>query len=130
MGRTKTKKQVGSTKPKDTPPTPGPAAPSVSALLEKAQSLIVQCDYELAARFIKRALEQQPTNAQGKEMLGVVQLEMGDIDAAKQVGLLHTCPVLITRSNTSMYRRSPAFYRQIQTPLRLRLLQLIYILLK
>ncbi|KAE9407824.1 TPR-like protein [Gymnopus androsaceus JB14] len=78
MGRTKTKKQASS-KPKD-----APSAPSVSALLEKAQSLVVQCDYQLAIRFIQRALDQQPANAQGKEMLGVAQLEMGDIDAAKQ----------------------------------------------
>ncbi|KIK63093.1 hypothetical protein GYMLUDRAFT_41404 [Collybiopsis luxurians FD-317 M1] len=81
MGRTKTKKQTVS---KVAEPTATSAAPSVAALLDKAQSLIVQCDYELAARFIQRILEQQPSNAQAKEMLGVVQLEMGEIDEAKQ----------------------------------------------
>ncbi|KAJ3988924.1 hypothetical protein F5890DRAFT_1488853 [Lentinula detonsa] len=83
MGRTKTKKQAAS---KTTEPSTvqSPAVPSITALLEKAQSLIVQCDYELAARFIQRILDQQPSNAEAKEMLGVVQLELGDIDAAKQ----------------------------------------------
>ncbi|KAJ7035086.1 hypothetical protein C8F04DRAFT_1210500 [Mycena alexandri] len=67
----------------DSPATPVPTAPSIPALLEKAQSLIVQCDYELAQRFITRILEQQPSNAEAKEMLGVVQLEMGEIEAAR-----------------------------------------------
>lgn len=79
MGRTKTKKQAGAAQR-------SVDGPSVSALLDKAQSLIVQCDYDLASRFIQRALEHHPANSQAKEMLGVVQLELGDIDAAKQVG--------------------------------------------
>ncbi|KAI0926119.1 hypothetical protein AcW1_008371 [Taiwanofungus camphoratus] len=58
-------------------------APSIPSLLEKAQSLIVQCDYELAKRFVQRVLEREPNHSQGKEMLGVLQLETGDIDAAK-----------------------------------------------
>ncbi|KAF5377349.1 hypothetical protein D9757_007995 [Collybiopsis confluens] len=81
MGRTKTKKAAAAKPAEQTPSTP---APSIASLLDKAQSLIVQCDYELAARFIQRILEQQPSHTQAKEMLGVVQLEMGDIDAAKQ----------------------------------------------
>ncbi|KAF8825118.1 hypothetical protein F5879DRAFT_945008 [Lentinula edodes] len=84
MGRTKTKKQAASKPTIPSSAQPAPATPSIPSLLEKAQSLIVQCDYELAARFIQRILDQQPSNAEAKEMLGVVQLEMGDIDAAKQ----------------------------------------------
>ncbi|KAJ7158752.1 hypothetical protein C8R46DRAFT_1290825 [Mycena filopes] len=82
MTRTKTKKKSTARVPEPTS-TPLSTAPSIPALIEKAQSLIVQCDYELAQRFITRILEQQPSNAQAKEMLGVAQLEMGEIEAAK-----------------------------------------------
>ncbi|OCH94383.1 TPR-like protein [Obba rivulosa] len=59
------------------------SGPSVSALLEKAQELIVQCDYELAERFVRRVLEREPRNAEAREMLGVAQLEQGELEAAK-----------------------------------------------
>ncbi|PIL35578.1 hypothetical protein GSI_02306 [Ganoderma sinense ZZ0214-1] len=63
----------------------GPAAaPSIPSLLEKAQTLIVQCDYELAGRFARRVLEREPGNVEAKEMLGVTQLETGKIFAAKE----------------------------------------------
>nr|VWO96198.1 Myo-inositol-2-dehydrogenase [Ganoderma boninense] len=66
----------------------GPAAaPSISSLLEKAQTLIVQCDYELAGRFARRVLEREPGNVEAKEMLGVTQLETGEIFAAKETFL-------------------------------------------
>lgn len=86
MGRTRTKKKVAS-KATDTSAqsNPAPNPPSIASLLEKAQSLIVQCDYDLARRFIRRILEQQPTNAEAKEMLGVALLETGEIEAAKEV---------------------------------------------
>ncbi|RPD60083.1 TPR-like protein [Lentinus tigrinus ALCF2SS1-7] len=63
------------------------SAPSVPALLEKAQSLIVQCDYELAGRFARRVLEREPGNVEAKEMLGVTQLETGELDAARKTFL-------------------------------------------
>jgi len=44
--------------------------------------LIVQCDYDLAKRFVQRVLEREPNHAQAKEMLGVIQLETGDLDLA------------------------------------------------
>ncbi|KAJ7593135.1 hypothetical protein C8J56DRAFT_1162084 [Mycena floridula] len=82
MGRTRTKKKPA------VRATEAPiSAPSVSALLEKAQDLIFQCDYPLAQRFIVRVLEREPTHPQAKEMLGVVQLETGEIEAAKQTFL-------------------------------------------
>lgn len=90
MGRTRTKTR------KAPPPTTeivqekvNNPLPAISALIEKAQGLIVQCDYELAGRFIVRALERAPNNAEALEIQGVVQLETGDLDAAKQVSLLH-----------------------------------------
>ncbi|KAJ7475873.1 hypothetical protein FB451DRAFT_1245083 [Mycena latifolia] len=82
MGRTRTKKKTAA-RTAEVPASALPAAPSIPALLEKAQSLIVQCDYDLALRFTTRILEQQPSNAEAKEMLGVIQLEMGEIDAAR-----------------------------------------------
>ncbi|KAH9481382.1 putative assembly chaperone of rpl4 [Psilocybe cubensis] len=84
MGRTRPKKK-GLSKPGDAPAKSSP--PSTESLLEKAQALIVQCDYELAVRFIRRALEQDPKNAEAREMLGVSLLELGDLDAAKETFL-------------------------------------------
>ncbi|KAI0078836.1 TPR-like protein [Panus rudis PR-1116 ss-1] len=83
MGRTrpKTKKQ----RPLTTTSTAAESeAPSIPSLIEKAQELIVQCDYDLAKQFVQRILEREPTNAIAKEMLGVVYLETGDLDNAKQ----------------------------------------------
>ena len=64
--------------------------PTTEALLEKTQELIVQCDYDLAGQFLDRVLKRAPDNAEAKEMLGVVQLETGLLDAAKQVCLYAT----------------------------------------
>ncbi|KAF8273234.1 hypothetical protein EI94DRAFT_1769314 [Lactarius quietus] len=63
------------------------SGPTVESLLEKTQELIVQCDYDLAGRFLDRVLKRAPDNAEAKEMLGVVQLETGLLDAAKQTFL-------------------------------------------
>lgn len=90
MGRTKNKKKAVS---KATEPPIQHATsmtlnlPSIPSLVEKAQSLIEQCDYDLAQRFIQRILEQQPANVEAKEMLGVVLLEIGEIRRAKEVFL-------------------------------------------
>lgn len=94
MGRTRTKSKK--TAPKITEPptvdsgspaTSSSSNPPIAALLEKAQSLIIQCDYDLALLFVRRVLEREPTHADGRETLGVVQLETGDLDGAKQVGI-------------------------------------------
>jgi hypothetical protein len=83
MGRVRTRTKNLSTKITTTPTALTP--PSIPSLLEKAQDLIAQCDYELAKRFIDRILERSPTHAEAKEMLGIVQLETGEIDEAKKV---------------------------------------------
>ncbi|KAI0833481.1 hypothetical protein BC628DRAFT_1406501 [Trametes gibbosa] len=57
--------------------------PPIPQLLEKAQELIVRCEYELAGRFANRVLEREPGNVEAKEMLGITQLEMGELEAAK-----------------------------------------------
>ncbi|RDB26306.1 putative assembly chaperone of rpl4 [Hypsizygus marmoreus] len=87
MGRTRVKKKVATKATNPPQSNSSSSAASVPALLEKAQSLIIQCDYDLARRFIQRILEQEPTNTQAKEMLGVVLLETGEIDAAKEAFL-------------------------------------------
>jgi len=84
MGRTRSRKKASKTI--DPPVQQIGNPPSIASLLEKAQSLIVQCDYELALRFIRRILSQESTNVEAKEMLGVVQLETGELEAAKEVG--------------------------------------------
>ncbi|KAI0264416.1 hypothetical protein BC834DRAFT_924633 [Gloeopeniophorella convolvens] len=89
MGRTRPKTR------KARPPAAEPSEtqqekksePTVEALLEKAQELVVQCEYGLAGKFVERALQRSPENAVAKEILGVVQLETGLLDAAKQTFL-------------------------------------------
>lgn len=88
MGRTRTKTRK--TKPptvevQEKTTTTSQSEPSISSLLEKAQELIVQCDYELAGRFVQRVLERSPEHAEALEMMGVVQLETGELDAARKV---------------------------------------------
>ena len=83
MGRVriKTKKAVASAAVSKEPP-------SIESLFEKAQSLVTQCDYDLAQKFTLRILERSSDHAQAKELLGVIQLEKGDLDDAKQVKML------------------------------------------
>jgi hypothetical protein len=59
--------------------------PSVPELFTKAQSLVEQCNYQLAARFLQRILETDAMHVEARELLGVVQLESGDLDAAQLV---------------------------------------------
>jgi len=87
MGRNRPRTKI-LTKPsaQHTPSTTPTKTPSIPSLIEKAKELIVQCDYELALRFVRRILEQQPSNVEVREMLGVCMLETGEIEAAKEVG--------------------------------------------
>ncbi|KAG1866213.1 hypothetical protein F4604DRAFT_2024862 [Suillus subluteus] len=59
------------------------ATPAISALLDKAQELIVQCDFPLARKFIERALVRGDGSVseknQAREMMGVVLLETGEL---------------------------------------------------
>jgi Flp pilus assembly protein TadD len=64
------------------------SAPSVPALYAKAQILVEQCDYELAAKFLRRILEKESTHVQAHELLGVVSLELGDLATAQTVSRL------------------------------------------
>ncbi|KAG8921592.1 hypothetical protein FRC02_012493 [Tulasnella sp. 418] len=62
-----------------------PTAPSIESLIEKAQTLIVQCDYELARKFLVRILERDSIHAEAREMLGFVQVETGELDSAREI---------------------------------------------
>ncbi|TEB34724.1 TPR-like protein [Coprinellus micaceus] len=83
MGRTKPKKKQHLAKIQSEPSIPK-EQPSVAALTQKAQELIVQCDYELALRFTRRILDQDSSNVEAKEMTGVCLLETGELDEAKR----------------------------------------------
>lgn len=50
--------------------------------------MIEQCDYDLANQFIRRILQISPNNVEAREMLGVVQLETGLIQEAREVSLV------------------------------------------
>ena len=102
MGRTRPKNRKARPPIDDTAERHGEkrSEPTIESLLEKAQELIVQCDYDLAGRFIDRVLNRAPDNAEAKEVLGVVQLETGLLDAAKQV-CLHATSMCVRRPNGS-----------------------------
>jgi len=64
-------------------------APTVEALLAKAQELVVQCEYDLARQFVDRVLDREGEgeNAGARELKGVVEMESGDPDKAKDIFL-------------------------------------------
>jgi hypothetical protein len=84
MGRTRTKVKKSVPVVSTTSDTSRPI-PSISSLLEKAQQLIIQCDYDLARMFVKRVLDREPAHVEGREMMGVVLLETGQTDEARSV---------------------------------------------
>jgi len=61
--------------------------PTTAALLAKAQELVVQCDYDLALQFVDRVLEREENNVEARELKGVVEMESGDVDKAKEIFL-------------------------------------------
>ncbi|KAG8736946.1 hypothetical protein FRC10_008701 [Ceratobasidium sp. 414] len=84
MGRTRTKKAkatVSSAKPA----TKASPEPTIESLFEKAQELLIQCNYDLAHRFVQRILEREPTNVEAREMSAVVDLERGEVESAKEL---------------------------------------------
>ncbi|KLO17224.1 hypothetical protein SCHPADRAFT_926015 [Schizopora paradoxa] len=83
MGRIRTKSgKVITSKP--SPATVVKEEPSTQSLLSKAQSLITQCNYELSQKFIRRILERDPHHVDARELLGITQLEMGELEDAKK----------------------------------------------
>jgi hypothetical protein len=52
---------------------------------DKAHTLLAQSNFELAAQFLDRALELEPTNLEARELLGVAHLEAGDPEIGRTV---------------------------------------------
>ena len=108
MGRTKvkSKKITGSSSAEKEPP-------SIEALFAKAQSLLTQCDYDLAQKFALRILQREPANADARELLGVTQLEKGQLEDARQVlfFLIHLCLLL----HVSVFK--PVFFLPVSSAL-------------
>ena len=99
MGRTRTKSKnqryiATKTSTAQSSSEPSTTTPSVSALISKAQSIIEQCDYDLAGQFIQRILQVSPKNVEAREMLGVVQLETGLVQEARKVSSSLFIPLL------------------------------------
>ncbi|KAG2369096.1 hypothetical protein BDR07DRAFT_850236 [Suillus spraguei] len=92
MGRARVKaKKYVSTVTNSSQSSSSSATPAISALLDKAQELIVQCDYPLARKFIDRVLVRDDGSVseknQASEMMGVVLLETGEVDEARELFL-------------------------------------------
>jgi hypothetical protein len=84
MGRTRRPNKTTLATNKIVPATHNPM-PNVPTLLQKAQTLISQCDYPLALRFIQRVLEIDQSNLEAQELKGIAEIESGDVDCAKLV---------------------------------------------
>ncbi|GAB1525230.1 hypothetical protein RhiTH_008387 [Rhizoctonia solani] len=87
MGRTRTKKTKQVKSNPSSVPGSSATEPSIESLFEKAQELLIQCNYDLAHRFVQRILERDPTNIEAREMSAVVDLERGEIESARQIFL-------------------------------------------
>lgn len=88
MGRARPKQKRSA--PTSTAHSPSQSThPPITSLLAKAQDLVIQCDYPLARKFIERVLSREDgavsEKNQAKEMMGVVLLELGEVEAAKEV---------------------------------------------
>ncbi|CCO36965.1 UPF0661 TPR repeat-containing protein [Rhizoctonia solani AG-1 IB] len=86
MGRTRTKK-AKQAKPTTAHAPSSQPEPTIESLFEKAQELLIQCNYDLAHRFVQRILDRDPTNIEAREMSAVVDLERGEIENARQIFL-------------------------------------------
>jgi thioredoxin-like negative regulator of GroEL len=71
---------------------------TAAQLLEKAEELIDTCDYDLARRFLERALQQEPENGDVLTVLGDLLLHTGHFEEAAQV-LRRLAPLVRTLTN-------------------------------
>lgn len=58
---------------------------------------MVQCNYDLAHRFVQRILEREPANAEAREMSAVIDLERGEIESAREVSIVLDCEPSVKR---------------------------------
>ncbi|WVQ81488.1 hypothetical protein IAT38_003612 [Cryptococcus sp. DSM 104549] len=87
MARTKkgTKSAAGAAKaPEAAQASPKTNQPhDAASLIEKAHILLAQSNFELAAKFLERALEVESSNLEARELLGIAELEAGDPEAGR-----------------------------------------------
>lgn len=84
MARSK-KGGQSSTSSKQAPPPQSSNQPhDAASLIEKAHTLLAQSNFELAIKFLERALEVEPTHAEAKELLGIAELEGGDAERGRE----------------------------------------------
>ena len=57
-------------------------APSPARLARKAAELVEQCNYDLACKFLTRALETSPSDPTLLDALADVYLQLGNVEAA------------------------------------------------
>lgn len=57
----------------------------MAQLLDKADEYINSCDYDLARKFCRRALDAEQNNTRALETLGFVELQSGDYEQARHV---------------------------------------------
>ncbi|ORX39345.1 hypothetical protein BD324DRAFT_326330 [Kockovaella imperatae] len=85
----------------------GPSsAPTSSSLIDKAHVLLAQSNFELAIKFLKRALELEPANLEAREVLGVAELEGGD----EELGRSHLLQLFPPHTDEPPHTPSPYLY--------------------
>ena len=84
MGRTRAKKRLHTTRA-EAQSVKNSEVPSIPALIEKTKSLLNESNYELAEKFAKRILERSPDHVEGRELLGLIELDSGNIKEASEV---------------------------------------------
>ncbi|WWC73063.1 uncharacterized protein I206_107028 [Kwoniella pini CBS 10737] len=57
---------------------------SAASLIDKSHTLLAQSNFELAIKFLDRALELEPTNVEARELVGIAELEAGDEDRGRE----------------------------------------------
>lgn len=117
MGRQHPKTKTGRAVPQNKAATTKAAstskpAPSIPALLTKVQELLTQCNYELALKFLQRILTQEPRNHEALGYLGIVQIETGELESAKEVSSIE---IPMRRGAHYRCRHSFPCYRLMKT---------------
>ncbi|WVR09032.1 hypothetical protein IAU60_006092 [Kwoniella sp. DSM 27419] len=84
MTRTKKTSRRGVVPKKQAAPASTAGPVDAASLIEKAHILLAQSNFELAIKFLDRALELEPTNAEARELVGVAELEGGDEDVGRE----------------------------------------------
>ncbi|ORX93841.1 TPR-like protein [Basidiobolus meristosporus CBS 931.73] len=59
-------------------------ASTIAELLKLASTNVESCDYDVAYNLCNQALEKDPNNLEALEMTGVVELELGSFDSARE----------------------------------------------